>query len=95
MQLALFWTAAAFLAGGIFLVPFIARREPKRQGLLAYVLLGAVAVVVFGSLICEALSIYGVIPAGGVLSQQWEYLDLPRLWQILLIVGMFVWIAII
>lgn len=64
LQLALFWTAAAFLAGGIFLVPFISRREPKRQGLLAYVLLGAVAVVVFGSLICEALSIYGVIPQG-------------------------------
>ena len=64
VQLALFWTAAAFLAGGIFLVPFIARREPRRQGLLAYVLLGAVAVVVFGSLICEALSIYGVIPHG-------------------------------
>ncbi len=32
VQLSLFWTAAAFLAGGIFLVPFIARREPKRQG---------------------------------------------------------------
>ncbi|EUA73298.1 nitric oxide reductase domain protein [Mycobacterium xenopi 4042] len=27
--------------------------------------------------------------------QQWEYLDLPRLWQILLIIGMFLWIAII
>lgn len=95
VQLALFWTAAAFLAGGIFLVPFIARREPRRQSWLAYGLLGAVAVVVFGSLITEALSIYGVIPAGGLFSQQWEYLDLPRLWQILLIVGMFLWIAII
>jgi len=95
LQLALFWTAAAFLAGGIFLVPFIARREPKRQSWLAYGLLGAVAVVVFGSLITEALSIYGVIPRGSLFSQQWEYLDLPRLWQILLVVGMFLWIAII
>ena len=95
VQLSLFWTAAAFLAGGIFLVPFIARREPRRQSWLAYGLLGAVAVVVFGSLICEALSIYGVIPAGGLFSQQWEYLDLPRLWQILLIVGLFLWIFII
>ncbi len=95
VQLALFWTAAAFLAGGIFLTPFISRREPRRQSWLAYGLLGAVAVVVFGSLISEALSIYGVIPAGTLLSQQWEYLDLPRLWQILLIVGMFLWIAII
>jgi nitric oxide reductase subunit B len=95
VQLSLFWTAAAFLAGGIFLVPFIAGREPRRQSWLVYGLLGAVAVVVFGSLITEALSIYGVIPAGGLFSQQWEYLDLPRLWQILLIVGLFLWIAII
>jgi nitric oxide reductase subunit B len=95
VQLALFWTAAAFLAGGIFLVPFISRREPRRQSWLAYGLLGAVALVVFGSLITEALSIYGVIPAGGLFSQQWEYLDLPRIWQILLIIGMFLWIAII
>jgi nitric oxide reductase subunit B len=95
VQLALFWTAAAFLAGGIFLVPFIARREPRRQSWLVYGLLGAVALVVFGSLITEALSIYGLIPAGGFFSQQWEYLDLPRFWQILLIIGMFLWIAII
>ncbi|OMC39466.1 nitric oxide reductase [Mycobacterium sp. GA-1841] len=95
LQLALFWTAAAFLAGGIFLTPFISRREPRRQHWLSYGLLGAVVVVVVGSLISEALSIYGIIPSGTLLSQQWEYLDLPRLWQILLIVGMFVWIAII
>jgi nitric oxide reductase subunit B len=95
VQLSLFWTAAAFLAGGIFLTPFISRREPRRQHWLAYGLLAAIAVVVFGSLISEALSIYGVIPAGTLLSQQWEYLDLSRLWQILLIVGMFLWIAII
>ena len=51
--------------------------------------------IVFGSLISEALSIYGVIPEGSLLSQQWEYLDLPRLWQILLVVGMFLWIVIV
>ena len=95
LQLALFWTAAAFLAGGIFLTPFVSRREPRRQHWLAYGLLGAVVLVVVGSLLTEALSIYGVIPSGSLFSQQWEYLDLPRLWQILLIVGMFLWIVII
>lgn len=95
LQLALFWTAAAFLAGGIFLTPFITRREPKKQHVLVYILLGAVAVVVFGSLITEGLSVYGVIREGTLFSQQWEYLDLPRLWQILLVAGLFIWIAII
>jgi len=95
LQLALFWTAAAFLAGGIFLTPFITRREPKKQHWLVYILLGAVAVVVFGSLITEALSVYGVVGEGTLFSQQWEYLDLPRLWQILLVAGLFIWIAII
>ncbi|ORV99042.1 nitric-oxide reductase large subunit [Mycobacterium kyorinense] len=95
VQLSLFWTAAAFLAGGIFLVPFITRREPRRQHLLVYLLLGALVAVVAGSLISEALSIYGVIGEGGLFSQQWEYLDLPRLWQILLVVGLFLWIVII
>jgi nitric oxide reductase subunit B len=95
LQLALLWTAAAFLAGGIFLTPFISRREPRRQHWLSYGLLGAVVIVVVGSLITEALSIYGIVPSGSLFSQQWEYLDLTRLWQIQLIVGMFLWIAII
>ncbi|KKB98335.1 nitric-oxide reductase large subunit [Mycolicibacter arupensis] len=95
LQLSLFWTASAFLAGGIFLVPFITHREPRGQSLLVYGLLGALAVVVFGSLTFEALSIFGVIKPGTVFSQQWEFLDLPRLFQVLLIVGLFLWIVII
>ena len=96
LQLSLFWTAAAFLAAGIFLTPFIAGREPRRQGTLAYILLGAVAVVVFGSLTSEALSVHGVSWAKGPLfAQQWEYLDLPFVYQALLTAGLFIWIAII
>ena len=96
LQLSLFWTAAGFLAAGIFLTPFIAKREPKGQGVLAYILLGAVAVVVFGSMLAEALSIHGVPWAKGPLfAQQWEYIDLPFVFQVLLTLGMFIWIAII
>jgi nitric oxide reductase subunit B len=97
LQLALFWVAAAFLAAGIFLAPIIAGREPRRQNVLAYVLLGAVAVVVFGSLVGEALSIHGVFSRPGSLfaSQGFEYLDLARVWQVLLTVGLFVWAAIL
>ncbi len=96
LQLSLFWTAAAFLAAGIFLTPFISGREPRRQHVLAYILLGAVAVVVFGSMAAEALSIHGVSWAKGPLfAQQWEYLDLPFVFQCLLVAGLFIWIAII
>ncbi len=96
LQLSLFWTAAGFLAAGIFLTPFISGREPKGQHILAYTLLGAVAVVVFGSLAAEALSIHGVSWATGpFFGQQWEYLDLPRVFQVLLTAGMFIWIFII
>ncbi|ADU46853.1 nitric-oxide reductase large subunit [Intrasporangium calvum] len=96
VQLSLFWTAAGFLAAGIFLTPLISGREPKGQHRIAYALLGALAVVVFGSLTAEALSIHGVEWAKGPLfQQQWEYLDLPRIFQILLTVGMILWITMI
>jgi nitric oxide reductase subunit B len=97
VQLSLLWTAAAFLAAGIFLAPIIAGREPRRQHWLAWGLLGALVVVVVGSLGGEALSIFGVDWAKGSIffDQQWEYLDLPRFWQLLLVIGLFLWIAII
>ena len=97
VQLSLFWTAASFLAAGIFLAPHVFGREPKRQHWLVYGLLGAVALVVFGSLAGEALSIFGVPWAKGspLWDQQWEYLDLPKVWQALLVVGLFLWVAII
>ncbi|TFC01144.1 nitric-oxide reductase large subunit [Cryobacterium adonitolivorans] len=97
VQLALLWTAASFLAAGIFLAPYISGREPKGQHWLAYGLLGAVALVIAGSFTGEALSVFGVEWAKGspFWDQQWEYLDLPKVWQGLLVVGLFLWIAII
>ncbi|MDI6912072.1 cbb3-type cytochrome c oxidase subunit I [Nocardioides sp.] len=97
VQLSLFWTAASFLAAGIFLAPIISGREPRKQHLLAWGLLVAVAIVVFGSLAGEAFSVFGADWAKGSIffDQQWEYLDLPRFWQLLLVVGLFLWIAII
>ena len=95
VQLALFWVATSFVAAGIFLAPMIARREPKHQGKLAFALLGALAVVVFGTLIGSYLGIHGVLE--GAASnwfglQGFEYLDLARIWQVLLTLGLFVWV---
>jgi nitric oxide reductase subunit B len=97
VQLSIFWTATSFLAAGIFLAPMIAGREPRGQKWLACGLLGALAVVVFGSLIGEFAGIHGWM--GGLWSwfgnQGYEYLDLGRFWQILLSVGLFFWVAML
>ncbi|MFD1505983.1 nitric-oxide reductase large subunit [Georgenia yuyongxinii] len=97
VQLAVLWPAASFLAAGIFIAPYISGREPKKQHWLAYGLLGAVALVIAGSFVGEAMSIFGVKAVAGspLWDQQWEYLDLPKIWQGLLVIGMFLWIAII
>jgi nitric oxide reductase subunit B len=63
-QLAIFYVATAYLAAGIFLAPLIAGREPRRQGMLSAVLLGALTVVVFGSMGGEFLSYHGLLPRG-------------------------------
>lgn len=97
VQLSIFWTATSFLAAGIFLAPIIAGREPRRQHWLAYSLLGALALVEFGSMAGEYLDIHGQLPAAlGVFGMQgWEYLDLGRFWQVLLTVGLTVWVVIL
>ena len=99
VQLALFFVASSFLAMGIFLTPMIAGHEPRHQEKLALLLFGALVVVVVGSLSGEAVSIMGKIEGSEawfwVGSQGWEYLDLGRLWQMLLTVGMLLWLVIL
>ncbi|WP_159718299.1 nitric-oxide reductase large subunit [Actinomyces marmotae] len=96
VQLSLFWTALGLLGAGLFLAPFISRREPKRQHALVWVLLVASAAVVVLSCLAEAASQHGVSWAKGPLfAQQWEYLDLPFVFQVLLTAALFIWVAII
>ncbi|HJT87377.1 MAG TPA: cbb3-type cytochrome c oxidase subunit I, partial [Bryobacteraceae bacterium] len=97
LQLAIFWVATSYLAAGIFLVPMITGGEPARQHWLVYGLLGALALVVFGSLIGEYAGIQGWIRQTWYWfgDQGFEYLDLGRFWQILLTAGLAVWAAIL
>jgi nitric oxide reductase subunit B len=98
VQLSLFWVSTSFLAAGIFLVPMIVRRrDPKRQGALAYALLGALVVVVVGSMVGELAGMRGAF--GALWSwfgmQGFEYLDLGKFWQVLLTIGMAFWVVIL
>ncbi len=98
VQLAIFWVATSFVAAGIFLAPMIARREPRHQGKLAFALLGALAVVVFGTLIGSFLGVHGVLEdtaSNWFGLQGFEYLDLARIWQILLSIGLVIWVVML
>jgi nitric oxide reductase subunit B len=98
VQLSIFWVVSSFLAAGIFLAPMIAaHREPKGQNVLTYLLLGALVVVVAGSLLGELGGIHGWF--GDLWSwfgmQGFEYLDLGRFWQILLTIGLAFWVVVL
>jgi len=96
LQLAIFWMATAWVAGGLFLAPLVGGREPGGQRLGALVLLGALAIVVAGSLFGEYLGINDAL--GGLWfwfgHQGSEYLDLGRFWQFLLAIGLIFWIVL-
>lgn len=96
LQLAVFWIATAWVGGGLFLAPVVGGREPKGQRIGVIALLGALAVVVFGSLAGEYLGVHDRL---GDLwfwfgHQGSEYLDLGRFWQVLLASGLVLWLAL-
>jgi nitric oxide reductase subunit B len=93
VQLAIFWVATSYLAAGIFLAPMIVGQEPRGQHWLAFGLLGALVVVVFGSLAGEMAGVWGWFREAWIWfgHQGFEYLDLGRFWQVLLIAGLGAW----
>ncbi len=97
LQLAIFWIATAWLGMGIFIAPLVSGREPKGQRALVNILFGALVVVVVGSLGGEYLSIKGLLGKSWwwLGTQGWEYLELGRLWMLLLIAGMGIWLFIV
>ncbi|MBI4971089.1 MAG: cbb3-type cytochrome c oxidase subunit I [Candidatus Omnitrophica bacterium] len=97
LQLSIFWIATAWLATGIFVGPMLSEKEPKWQSLLVNVLFTAVVIVAVGSIFGEWLGIKNML--GNLWfwlgHQGWEYLELGRLWQILLTAGMAIWAFIV
>ncbi|MBP9676585.1 MAG: cbb3-type cytochrome c oxidase subunit I [Anaerolineaceae bacterium] len=97
LQLAIFWIATSYIAGALFLAPIMSGKEAKKQSLLLNVLFGALVLVVVGSLVGEWLGIQNLT---GKLwfwlgNQGWEYLELGRVWQYLLVVGLLFWLFLL
>jgi nitric oxide reductase subunit B len=97
LQLAIFWIATTWVASALYLAPIIGGREPKRQGLLVQLLFAAVLLVAAGSLAGEVLGIKDKLGDFWYWfgHQGWEYLELGRVWQILLFGGLIVWLLVV
>ncbi|MBW1696049.1 MAG: cbb3-type cytochrome c oxidase subunit I [Deltaproteobacteria bacterium] len=97
LQLMVFWIATTWVASAIYLAPIIGGREPHKQGLLVQLLFGAILLVAVGSLTGEVLGIKGLL--GNMWfwfgHQGWEFLELGRLWQIMLFLGLIFWLLIV
>lgn len=98
-QLGIFWIATAWLAAGIFVGPFICGYEPKYQKLGVDVLFGALLVVVLGSMGGQWMSVMHKLNNNDLWfwfgHQGYEYVDLGRVWQAALLVGLLLWLFLI
>jgi nitric oxide reductase subunit B len=97
-QLGIFWIATAWLAAGLFIAPFICGYEPKHQKLGVDALFGALLIVVLGSMAGQWLSVMHKLPGSLWFwfgHQGYEYVDLGRVWQAALFVGLLLWLFLI
>jgi len=96
LQLAIFWIATSWLATGLYVGPAVSGHEPKFQRLGVNVLFAALVLVVGGSLAGEWMGIQQKL--GNLWfwfgSQGFEYVDLGRFWQILLFIGLLLWLVL-
>lgn len=98
-QLGLFWIATAWLAAGLFVAPSIGDGDPPYQRAGVIALLGALVVVVAGSMIGQWLSVMHKFGDDTVRfyfgHTGYEYIDLGRAFQIGLLVGLFLWFFLV
>jgi nitric oxide reductase subunit B len=98
VQLGIFWIATAWLAAGLYIVPVICGYDPRGQRLGVNILFGALLVVVVGSLVGELLSINQKLGGDAWFyfgHQGYEYIDLGRVWQIALVIGLLFWVYLV
>ena len=100
LQTAIFWIATCYVGGGLFLATAFGQgqpHEPRGQTTGINLLFAALAVVIFGSLFGEMFGVFQLTGKGWFWfgHQGWEYLDLGRFWQLLLIAGLLFWLFLL
>ncbi len=97
LQSGILWIATAYVGGGLFLSSLLSKKVPKYQVQFINFLFIALAVALFGGLIGEYLGINNIIKDAWFWfgNQGWEYLEIGRAWQILIAVGLILWVFLI
>jgi len=98
LQLGVLWIATAWLAAGLFIGPLVSGSEPRGQKLGVDLLFVALVVVVVGSMAGQWLSVHHRFSAADSFyfgHQGYEYIDLGRVWQIGLFIGLLLWLFLV
>jgi nitric oxide reductase subunit B len=97
LQMAIFWIATAYVAAALFLGRSLRAGEPRWLAGAIHVLFAAFVLVIGGSLLGEWLGISQLLGRWWFWlgNQGWEYLELGRFWQYLLVAGLFGWFGLL
>ncbi|PWF46045.1 nitric-oxide reductase large subunit [Massilia glaciei] len=97
-QFAVLWIATAWLATGLYIAPAISGKEPKYQALGVNVLFYALLFIVAGSTVTGwlgTLQHLGTDFSFWIGNQGLEFTSMGRVWQILLFVGLLIWVLLL
>lgn len=97
LQSAVMWIATSYVAAALFLGSTLRKQVPEALTRWANLLFAAFLIVIVGSLVGEWA---GMLQWFGswwfwLGNQGWEYLELGRLWQYVLVIGLVVWFAVL
>jgi len=97
LQTAIFWIATAYVAAALFLGRSLRADEPRWLPATIHLLFAAFALVISASLLGEWAGISGWLGDWWFLfgNQGWEYLEIGRFWQYLLVAGLLGWFALL
>lgn len=98
-QLSILWIAVCWFAATIWILPLICRPEPRGQRLTVDLLFYMLLLVAAGTVIGIPAGIMGVLGDGELLRwfglQGWEFLQIGRLYHIVLFASFVVWMIVI
>lgn len=97
MQIAVLWIATAYVAAALFLGTTLRKDASPTLSNWVNLLFVAFAIVIFGSLLGQWLGIEGVLGDWWFWfgNQGWEWLEMGRVWQYLLALGLLTWFGVV